>query len=69
MSNKPDNFIIGTDLKLDGQVNLICVGVQDPTKPIPEIINAFQDEDAQYLYDILIGKEKLPKCSQEFHIL
>lgn len=65
MSNKPDNFIIGTDRKLDGQVNLICVGVQDPTKPIPEIVNAFKDEDAQYLYDILIGKEKLPQRSHK----
>lgn len=65
MCDKPDSFIIGTDRKLDGQVNLICVGVQDPTKPIPEVINAFQDEDAQYLYDILIGKEKLPKLSQK----
>lgn len=65
MPNKPDSFIIGTDRKLDGQVNLICVGVQDPTKPVPEIINTFQDEDAQYLYDILIGKEKLPRHSQK----
>ena len=65
MPNKPDSFIIGTDRKLDGQVNLICVGVQDPTKPIPEIVNAFQDEDAQYLYDILIGKEKLQQLSQK----
>ena len=65
MSNKPDSFIIGTDRKLDGQVNLICVGVQDPTRPISEIVNAFQDEDAQYLYDILIGKEKLPQHSQK----
>ena len=65
MPNKPDSFIIGTDRKLDGQVNLICVGVQDTTKPIPQVINAFQDEDAKYLYDILIGKEKLPQHSQK----
>lgn len=65
MSNKPDSFVIGTDRKLNGQVNLICVGVQDPTKPVPQVINAFQDEDAQYLYDILLGKEKLPQRSQK----
>ena len=65
MSNKPDSFVIGTDRKLNGQVNLICVGVQDPTKPVPQVINAFQDEDAQYLYDILIGEEKLPQRSQK----
>lgn len=65
INDKPDSFIIGTDQKIDGQVNLICVGVKDPTKPIPEIINAFQDEDAQYLYNILIGKEKLPQRSQK----
>lgn len=65
MSDKPDSFIIATDKKLNGQVNLICVGVQDPTKPVPEVINAFQDEDAQYLYDILIGEEKLPQRSQK----
>nr|DAV14990.1 MAG TPA: hypothetical protein [Caudoviricetes sp.] len=65
MLNEPDSFIIGTDRKLTGQVNLICVGVQDPTKPVPQVINAFQDEDAQYLYDILIGEEKLPQRSQK----
>ncbi len=65
MSDKPDSFVIGTDRKFNGQVNLICIGVQDPTKPVPEVINAFQDEDAQYLYDILIGKEKLPQLSQK----
>ena len=65
MLNEPDSFIIGTDRKLTGQVNLICIGVQDPTKPVPQVINAFQDEDAQYLYDILIGEEKLPQRSQK----
>lgn len=65
MSDKPDSFIIGTDRKLNRQVNLICVGAQDPTKPVPQVINAFQDEDAQYLYDILIGEEKLPQRSQK----
>lgn len=61
---KPNSFIIGTDMNLNGEVNLICVGTKKEGA-IPNIIKVFTNEEARHLYDILIGEEKLPQRSQK----
>lgn len=61
---KPNSFIIGTDMDLNGEINLICVGTKKEGA-IPNIIKVFTNEEARHLYDILIGKEKLLFDSQK----
>ena len=54
-----DGLFIGFDKGKYGDYSALCVGRKKHFGGTIDILKMFKNEEAEYLHDILIGKEKL----------
>lgn len=58
---EPHSLIIGVDFSNDPDNDIMIVGKSSKKSPVPEIINAFQGEEARELYNRLVTKNIVVK--------
>ena len=66
MANISRGLIIGVDISDNGDEAVLIVGERKPGQKVTQIINSFAGEEAKWMYERLINKERNNVVRDEF---